>query len=102
MKHVDVLISPRISGTNTPMKIYTYMASGKPIVASNIPAHDILKNSGIIGKQDILDYQRGINEALTNRGIIIAKKAKIKVNGEYSFNKLKEKVLMSYENITYN
>src|SRR5690606_30063853 len=28
----DVLVSPRISGTNTPLKIYSYLRSGRPIV----------------------------------------------------------------------
>ncbi|RMG41520.1 MAG: glycosyltransferase [Candidatus Dadabacteria bacterium] len=35
----DTLISPRITGANTPLKIYTYMACGKPIVATNIRSH---------------------------------------------------------------
>jgi len=35
----DVLISPRRGGINPPAKIYTYMQSGKPIVATDIPAH---------------------------------------------------------------
>lgn len=35
----DVLVSPRLGGNNTPMKIYTYLQSGKPILATRIPAH---------------------------------------------------------------
>lgn len=35
----DVLVSPRISGTNTPMKIYSYLASGKAILATDLPTH---------------------------------------------------------------
>ena len=35
----DVLLSPRTVGTNTPLKIYSYLASGKPIVATKIAAH---------------------------------------------------------------
>lgn len=34
-----VLVSPRTSGTNTPLKIYGYLQSGKPIVATNLPTH---------------------------------------------------------------
>ena len=30
----DILVSPRIRGTNTPLKIYSYLRSGKPIVAT--------------------------------------------------------------------
>jgi glycosyltransferase involved in cell wall biosynthesis len=35
----DVLLSPRISGTNTPLKIYGYLRSGVPIVATRLPTH---------------------------------------------------------------
>jgi len=35
----DVLVSPRITGVNTPMKIYAYLNSGKPILATDIESH---------------------------------------------------------------
>ena len=35
----DILVSPRIEGTSVPLKIYTYLNAGKPILATNIPAH---------------------------------------------------------------
>jgi len=39
MAQADVLVSPRITGRNTPMKIYSYLQSGKPILATDMPAH---------------------------------------------------------------
>jgi glycosyltransferase involved in cell wall biosynthesis len=38
-RRADVLVSPRIDGTNTPLKIYEQLASGIPLVATDIPAH---------------------------------------------------------------
>jgi glycosyltransferase involved in cell wall biosynthesis len=35
----DILLSPRIKGNNTPMKIYSYLASGKAILATALPTH---------------------------------------------------------------
>jgi glycosyltransferase involved in cell wall biosynthesis len=35
----DVLVSPRSSGTNTPLKIYSYLRAGKPIVATRLLTH---------------------------------------------------------------
>ena len=35
----DILVSPRIRGTNTPLKIYSYLRSGRPIVATNLLTH---------------------------------------------------------------
>ena len=35
----DLLVSPRSRGTNTPLKIYQYLRSGKPIVATRLLTH---------------------------------------------------------------
>lgn len=35
----DVLVSPRSLGTNTPLKIYSYLRAGKPIVATRLLTH---------------------------------------------------------------
>jgi glycosyltransferase involved in cell wall biosynthesis len=35
----DILASPRIYGTNTPLKIYSYLRAGKPIVATDLLTH---------------------------------------------------------------
>ncbi len=38
----DVLVSPRSRGMNPPAKVATYMKSGTPVVATDIPAHTAL------------------------------------------------------------
>ena len=35
----DILVSPRVRGTNTPLKIYSYLRSGKPIIATDLRTH---------------------------------------------------------------
>lgn len=40
----DILASPRIEGTSVPLKIYTYLKAGKPIIATNLPAHTLVLN----------------------------------------------------------
>ena len=39
LSEADILVSPRIKGNNTPMKLYSYLHSGKPVLATNLPAH---------------------------------------------------------------
>lgn len=39
LNSASVLVSPRSHGENLPLKIYDYMAAGKPIVATDIPPH---------------------------------------------------------------
>jgi len=45
MAIADALVSPRIAGTNTPLKIYSFLKSGKPIVATNLWTHTQLLDS---------------------------------------------------------
>ena len=35
----EILVSPRTEGTQVPLKIYTYMHSGRPIVATRVHSH---------------------------------------------------------------
>jgi glycosyltransferase involved in cell wall biosynthesis len=40
----DVLVSPRTHGGNLPLKIFDYLAAGRPIVATDIPTHRTVLN----------------------------------------------------------
>jgi glycosyltransferase involved in cell wall biosynthesis len=40
----DVLVSPRSHGGNLPLKVFDYMAAGRPIVATDIPTHRTVLN----------------------------------------------------------
>jgi glycosyltransferase involved in cell wall biosynthesis len=35
----DIVVSPRMAGENTPMKIYSYLDSGKPVLATRLATH---------------------------------------------------------------
>ena len=39
LEAADLLVSPRSRGKNTPLKIYQYLRSGRPIVATNLLTH---------------------------------------------------------------
>src|SRR6266702_204148 len=47
MALADILLSPRNKGTNTPLKLYTYLRSGKPILATQIYSHTQILNQDI-------------------------------------------------------
>jgi len=36
----DILACPRIRGINTPMKIFAYLHSGRPVLATDLPTHN--------------------------------------------------------------
>ncbi|NCD34777.1 MAG: glycosyltransferase [Spartobacteria bacterium] len=39
LAQADYLLSPRGKGVNTPLKVYSYMLAGKPLLATNIVSH---------------------------------------------------------------
>lgn len=74
----DVLVSPRISGTNTPLKIYSYLKSGKPVVATNLWTHTqvLSPDISILVEPAPEEMAKGILRAISEEGKGIAKKAK--------------------------
>jgi glycosyltransferase involved in cell wall biosynthesis len=47
MRSASALLSPRTEGTNTPLKIYQQLASGIPLVATNIFSHTQVLNDDV-------------------------------------------------------
>ena len=39
LEQADVLVSPRLRGVNTPMKVYSYLLAGRAVVATRIVSH---------------------------------------------------------------
>jgi glycosyltransferase involved in cell wall biosynthesis len=67
----NVLVSTRVKGQNPPLKIYSYLHSGKPIVATNHISHTQLLNSGIarLVEPNPEDIAEGIIHLLENPNI---------------------------------
>lgn len=62
----DALVSPRSRGTNTPLKIYQYLGSGRPIVATRLLTHTqvLSDETAILTDATPEQYARGILRAL--------------------------------------
>lgn len=65
----DVLVSPRAWGDNMPLKIFDYLAAGKPIVATDIPAHRgvLTEERAVLTGRWSPDIARGIVRLLRDR-----------------------------------
>jgi glycosyltransferase involved in cell wall biosynthesis len=65
----DVLVSPRSRGTNTPLKIYQYLRSGRPIVATRLLTHTQVLNDdiAILTGATPAEFAAGILEAIGNQ-----------------------------------
>jgi glycosyltransferase involved in cell wall biosynthesis len=68
-----VLMSPRVNGTNTPLKIYSYLQSGKPIVATNIRTHTQVldANAALLVNPEPEAFARGILSVLDDPALAV-------------------------------
>jgi glycosyltransferase involved in cell wall biosynthesis len=58
----DVLVSPRAYGGNLPLKIFDYLAAGRPIVATDIPTHRSVldEDRAVLVAPEAAELARGI------------------------------------------
>ncbi len=83
----DVLVSPRLSGTNTPLKIYSFLKSGKPLVATNLWTHTQVVDDklAVLVEPDPESMSKGLSFALFDRAAQKkARAAKAKADREYT------------------
>ena len=85
----DVLVSPRSAGTNTPLKIYQYLRSGRPIVATRLLTHTQVLNDdvAILTAATPEGFGAGILAALTDpqRARAVGDRAKELADTKYSY-----------------
>lgn len=95
----DVLVSPRKSGTNTPLKIYSYLRSGKPIVATNLVTHTqvLSRDIAILTEPDSASFARGILEALQSPLVVsMVERARRVAEEKYSYDEYVAKTSRLY------
>ncbi len=101
MRMADLLVSPRSEGTNTPLKLFSYLAAGKPIVAT-----DIHSNTQVL-TPDVALLVAPTSDALAAGALQLlgdpARAAQMSANGqtlaarEYSFGALVRGVAQAYQ-----
>ncbi len=103
MGKADVLVSPRLKGTNTPLKIYEYMASGVPIVATNLKTHtqELDDECAFLQNPDPEDFAKGIIECIENnvQSKCRARNAYLRYNENYGETIYKQKLERTIERV---
>lgn len=71
MQFADILVSPRKDGKNTPLKIYSYLKSGKPIVATRILTHTQVLNDDVamLTENNSEAFAEGTLKLIKDRGL---------------------------------
>jgi glycosyltransferase involved in cell wall biosynthesis len=67
----DILVSPRIKGNNTPMKIYSYLHSGRALIATDLPTHrQVLDDEiSILAPCSPEGFSQGLKKLLQERAV---------------------------------
>jgi glycosyltransferase involved in cell wall biosynthesis len=47
LSQADILVSPRVKGNNTPMKVFSYLGVGKALMATDLPTHTQVLNNRV-------------------------------------------------------
>ena len=103
VKFCDVLVTPRTSGNNTPLKIYSYLRSGKPIIATRLITHtQVLDDSvSILTEPDPVSFANGIAVVLKDSSLknSITSNARKLAENEYSYEIYVKKIQKVLDNL---
>ena len=103
LAQADVLVSPRLRGSNTPMKIYSYMSSGTAILATRIASHTQVldEESAVLAEPNPQALATGLatlasDAALRGR---LGAAARRRANERYSVEAFRRKVCAAYRTL---
>ncbi len=101
MNMADILVSPRIEGNNTPLKIYSYLRSGVPIVATKHLTHTQVLNDevAVLTAIEPDDFAQGIVKVLEDDSYrkAITENARRLAEKEYSYEAYLKKTQEVYQ-----
>ena len=84
----DILLSPRTKGVNTPLKVYSYMESGRAILATRLRTHtQVLDDStALLVEADAREFARGLSRLAADGALRrrLGGSARQRVRREYS------------------
>jgi glycosyltransferase involved in cell wall biosynthesis len=96
-----ILVSPRSTGTNTPLKIYQYLRSGRPIVATRLRTHtQVLDDTTAFLADPAPDaFAAAIVAALddSDRAAAVAARARVLADTKYSEEAFLAKTRQAFE-----
>ncbi|MCA9727131.1 MAG: glycosyltransferase family 4 protein, partial [Candidatus Eisenbacteria bacterium] len=103
MRQADLLVSPRIHGQNTPMKVYTYLDSGVAVLATDLPTHTQVMNSTLAGlaPAEPAPFAREMIALLEDpsRRRELAGRARELIRREHSYGAFRERVHALYDRL---
>lgn len=103
LAQADILVSPRILGFNTPMKIYSYLDSGRPLLATRLPTHTQVLDDEIclLVEPEPRDVGKGLIRLLRDRPMAasLAQAAKQRAGQEFTLEAYRRKLRGFYREV---
>jgi len=103
MNFADYLVSPRLAGENVPLKLYTYLAAGKPLIATRIRSHTqiVSDETAILGEPFESSFTEALRRVLRREleTSEILQRASALVTETYSHSAFKRRVIAAYSEI---
>ena len=106
LEMASVVVSPRLGGTSVPLKIYTYLLSGKPLVATDTAAHRqvLSEDFAMLTAPTEEDFAQGILQILKNPeyGRQLAQRARAHAKDKYKFKNYQNKLNSVYLSLEHS
>lgn len=103
LRQADVLLSPRTLGQNTPMKVYSYMQSGRAILATDIRSHTqaLDADCAALVAPEPLAMAAGLRRLIDDPALRerLGTAARAKAEREYSLPVFRRKLQHAYERL---
>ncbi len=104
MHHADCLVSPRAAGENTPLKIYSYMSAGKPVIATDIVSHTqvLTDKTALLVAPQAAAMAEAFLQVLENPDAVAVKGAAARedVQTRFGYDVFSAKLLAGYAELT--
>lgn len=99
----DILLSPRLAGVNTPLKLLDYLKAGRPIVATDTQANRLILDTtvAVMTEPDPSSYADGIIQLVRNPklGRTLGQQGQKLITEKYNFSNYKKRLCKCYETI---
>ena len=101
LSQADILVSPRIKGGNTPMKIYSYLHSGKAILATKLLTHTQVLDEGValLVAPSPEEFSSGMLKLIQNEGLRVklGEAGKKLIEEKYNYECFKKELYGLYD-----
>lgn len=103
LAQANILLSPRIQGNNTPMKLYSYLDAARVVLATDLPTHTqvLTEDFACLVQPNSKSMAQGMVDLLGNqqRCIELGERGREVAQQKYSISSYRKKLASFYKNI---